>query len=172
MHGQLNIKIYVTVPYNRVLFSILHFFFQPANRRFILELPSYIQRSDKVLDHSVPCTAFEVVNSILSPSQGQQMKGPQFSFNHYENDFTVAFSRAVRALSVTPYWRESVLGKTIRYTFSCNLSISLVWLVATQGLIVGLYAWFDECSDNRRYSVEGGHSAIQCIWSAWLLLKG
>jgi len=36
-----NAVMYVTVPYNKVLYSILYFFFKPANRRLILELPSY-----------------------------------------------------------------------------------------------------------------------------------
>jgi len=33
--------MYVTVPYNKVLFSVLYIFFLPANRRLILEWPSY-----------------------------------------------------------------------------------------------------------------------------------
>lgn len=68
---------------------------------------------------------------------GQQTKGPQFFFSHTEYDFTVTCPRSVRALSLTPYWKESALGKTIRYSFNLNLSNSLVWLIATQGLIVG-----------------------------------
>jgi hypothetical protein len=72
---------------------------------------TYIQTSDKLRDHSVPCTVFEVVDSSLFPSQGQQTKGPPFFFGNAECDFTVACSRALRALPVRRIEKNRFLAR-------------------------------------------------------------